>query len=310
MRDNAKTITVAICTRNKDWLLPRTLDALGAMLRPHAWVAEILVVDNASTDGTRDVVEEFQTRFPMPLHYVQERSVGLSAARNRAIREANGDIIAFLDDDAFVSRDWLVELCNVFEKHPEAACVTGRITLEWEVPPPRWVSDTMWSFFGYFDMQEQCSVSAGDVRGGNMAFPTDIFEELGLFRCDLGYRGGALVPGEETELCQRIEQDGRSMVFSPRIEVRHFVPARKATWRYVLRRSVGAGLAKAYLRSEVSRPSRKGERFLFLLMETQKGLRRILRLVARRWIMRRPLDARDFVEVFKRIGFAYGSFRQ
>lgn len=115
------TITAAICTRHRPLQLARALDSL---LAQSAAPAEIIVVDNAPSDDAtaRLVTERFSG-----VRYLREPVPGLDFARNRALGEAAGEIVAFLDDDAVADRDWCRALKRVFESAPDVAVCTGRV---------------------------------------------------------------------------------------------------------------------------------------------------------------------------------------
>jgi glycosyltransferase involved in cell wall biosynthesis len=119
-----ETISVVIPTYNYARFLPAALESvLGQTLPPD----EIIVVDDGSTDETRDVVERYAAR---GVRYIRQESEGVSVARNRGIRESRGEFVAFLDADD----EWLPEKLELqmshFQQHPQAALVTGS---EWEV---------------------------------------------------------------------------------------------------------------------------------------------------------------------------------
>ena len=98
-------LTVAVCTRNRAELLKECLDSVVSQI-DSAKNVEVLAVDNGSTDGTAETCGAFEGH-GFPFKYAFEPEPGLSRARNRAIAEANGEAIAFLDDDAVVCDGWL-----------------------------------------------------------------------------------------------------------------------------------------------------------------------------------------------------------
>src|SRR5258708_39279575 len=117
------TLTLAICTYNRSDLLPRALESvLGQTLARDQF--EVLIVDNASTDGTRALVETYQTRSP-GLRYVVETQPGIAHARNRAANEALGDYLAFIDDDAWAEPNWLAELIQPLKTENPPAGIVG-----------------------------------------------------------------------------------------------------------------------------------------------------------------------------------------
>jgi Glycosyl transferase family 2 len=133
-------VTVAVCTRNRACSLAHTLGSLAAMAPPGApW--DVLVIDNASTDGTRGVVEGFAGRLPLRLE--AEPLPGLSHARNRAVAGARGRYIAWTDDDVVVGRDWLAGYARAFARWPQAALFGGPVTPVLLPPVTAWVQDNM-----------------------------------------------------------------------------------------------------------------------------------------------------------------------
>jgi glycosyl transferase family 2 len=116
------SISVVIITRNRCRDLERCLEAI---LRVRRAPDEILVVDNGSTDATREVVDRIATT--RPIRYVLEPKPGVSHARNAGSRAARGDILAFMDDDAVPREDWLENIENAFLKSPAIGIVGGAI---------------------------------------------------------------------------------------------------------------------------------------------------------------------------------------
>ena len=97
--------SIVIATYNRASDLSQTLDSLAGLRPDGPW--EVIVVDNNSPDGTRQVVEEAARSFPVELRYLFEREQGRSPALNAGIRAARGEIIATTDDDVRVPADWL-----------------------------------------------------------------------------------------------------------------------------------------------------------------------------------------------------------
>ena len=131
-------ITVILCTYNRCQSLPSALDSVTATLLPDSIEWEVLVVDNNSTDETRQVVEDFSRRWPDRFRYLFEPRPGKSNALNAGIREAAGDILAFMDDDVFVDPMWLQNLTANLHNGAWAGS-GGRILPQWNCPPPRWL---------------------------------------------------------------------------------------------------------------------------------------------------------------------------
>jgi GT2 family glycosyltransferase len=204
--------TVAICTRDRTADLRRALDAL---MRLPDRGQELLVVDNhPSTDDTVRLVR----RYPA-VRYVREDRAGLDAARNRAVREATHDIVAFTDDDAVVEPAWLDGLCRNFAD-PEVLCVTGlTMPLELETEAQEWFERH--SPFGrgfrriVFDGQHHNPLVVGRVgAGANMALRRQVVDLVGPFDEALD-AGTPTQSGGDHEMFTRILAAGYRIAYDP-----------------------------------------------------------------------------------------------
>src|SRR5712691_8767201 len=103
-------------TRDGEKTLPRVLEAHCALQPPQGgW--KLLVVDNASTDRTREILSSFAQR--LPLTYLFEARRGQNHARNSALSAIAGDLVVFTDDDAIPRRDWLAQMRGAADAHPD-----------------------------------------------------------------------------------------------------------------------------------------------------------------------------------------------
>ncbi len=135
--DSPTQITVIICTYNRSQSLRKTLGSIVAEDLPQSVGWEIVVVDNNSSDETRQVVEELRCRYPQRIRYVFEPKQGVSNARNTGIREARGEILAFIDDDETADTAWLQNLTANLHSG-EWAGAGGRV-----VPPLNFAKATL-----------------------------------------------------------------------------------------------------------------------------------------------------------------------
>lgn len=218
--------SVVICTRNRAGYLSKTLQEAAKQTLSNGRF-EILVVDNGSTDRTPEVVRECQSSMTqVPIRYVVESEIGLSAARNRAVREAKGDILCFLDDDAFPEETWLERIVGGFSAGVDVMCVGGAIIPIYPYSLPDW-------FEGGLEYVFKPSISDSELHevrypkypyGANFAVRAKVFREIGFFNLMLGYRDRKLIPCEETELLLRIEKAGYRILMEPCATVRHVIP--------------------------------------------------------------------------------------
>ena len=236
-------ITVILCTYNRCETLAKALNSVAALTVPESVQWEILVVDNNSSDQTRDVIENFCHRFHGRLRYLFEPQQGLSHARNAGIREARGDIIAFMDDDVTVEPTWLQNLTAGLH-NDEWAGAGGRILLEWNCSPPRWLSlkgSYALAPLAMFDLGSEAGQLAESPVGANMAFRKAMFEKYGVFRADLGRHAGSMISKEDIEFGDRLLAAGERLRYEPSAVVHHPVPENRLQKNYFLNWYFGNG---------------------------------------------------------------------
>jgi glycosyltransferase involved in cell wall biosynthesis len=144
--------TVVICTHDRAGVVGRAVAHALAEARPAD--AEVVVIDNATTDETPALLAEFERRHAPLLRVVREPRLGLSTARNRGLGEAQGGVVAFLDDDAVPHPGWLAALCRPYQDG-RVACVGGRIRLHFPTPPPPWLTPAFHPAFSAFDLGDE-----------------------------------------------------------------------------------------------------------------------------------------------------------
>jgi glucosyl-dolichyl phosphate glucuronosyltransferase len=237
--------TVIVCTYNRCRMLEKALDSLvaSALLASFEW--EILVVDNNSSDQTRDVVEGFGQRYPGRFRYLFEPHQGVSHARNAGIRESRGDVLAFMDDDVTVGPEWLSNLTASLHRG-DCAGAGGRIAPVWKSPPPRWLPierPHALAPFVSFDLGSEPGPLNEPPFGANMAFRKEVFKRYGHFRTDLGRCGDKLLSNEDTEFANRLLAAGERLRYEPSAIMHHPVPEGRVRKLYVLGWWFGKGRA-------------------------------------------------------------------
>jgi GT2 family glycosyltransferase len=203
--------TVAICTRDRPDDLQRCLEGV-SRLRPGSH--EVLVVDNKpSDDRSMHVARRF------PVRYVREDRPGLDHARNRAIAEARGEVIAFIDDDATPDPDWLHNLLANY-RQPLVVAVTGlTMPFELECEAQEQVEEYASFSRGFqrrvFGGQNTNPLAVGRVgAGANMSFRRSVFEVVGGF--DNALDAGTLTKsGGDHEMFTRVLRAGFRIVYEP-----------------------------------------------------------------------------------------------
>lgn len=225
------SMTVAVCTRDRTDDLRRCLEAIGLLDYPDL---HVLVIDNApTTAATKRLLEQ---HFPH-VAYVMEPRPGLDWARNRAIHEARGDVIAFTDDDVVVDRDWAEAIGSAFAEDDKVMVVTGLVVpLELETWPQALFEDAGGFARGFRRHWFRLTPSPAGVRtqlpeafhlgpgrfgtGANMAFRKRVFDLVGVFDPALG-AGTVTQGGDDLEMFFRVLEEGHTLVYEPRAIVRH-----------------------------------------------------------------------------------------
>lgn len=211
-------ITIVICSYNRaDWLR-EAIESLDNLQTRNKFSYEVLVVDNASTDHTKDVVMQMAEKLSCPVRYVLESQPGVSFARNRGVEETKSNWIAFFDDDEIAEPDWLLQLFDTASKY-QVKCVGGGVQLRLHEGIDRelrhWVRVTLGCTRG---MEEQQYDGKRVPTTANMLIHTEVFDKVGLFRTDL------VEGGEDTDLFHRMRSEGYEAWFTPRALVHHQIP--------------------------------------------------------------------------------------
>lgn len=242
-------VTVAVCTRNRPQSLKRALASVLAQAQDAPGL-EILVADNGEGCDTANMVESMPAGEGC-LRLVREPEPGLSAARNRAWREAAGRWIVYIDDDAELVPGYLAALSRLLAGEGDrAGALGGPIAVGWENGPPSWYEPGLDQWCNRLDL--------GPVRreilwpetlyGTNMAFDVRVLESLGGFRGDLGRRGEGLLDAEETELFIRMEKlASRPVIYYPALKVIHYMTEERLSPDFFLEKARWHGKSLAAL---------------------------------------------------------------
>jgi glycosyltransferase involved in cell wall biosynthesis len=213
---------------------------------------EVILVDNNSSDRTRDVVGELGRRHPERLRYVFERQQGLSYGRNAGIRAATGRIIALTDDDVRVAPDWVGGIVEAFEANPHVDYIGGKVLPRWVQPPPAWLVGHHWSPLALQDYaDERIETSAARpvcFVGANLAFRREVFDRIGLFNPDLQRVKNGIGSTEDHELQLRVWRAGMRGLYCPNVVVHAEVTPDRMTKAYHRRWHLGHGRYCAVMR--------------------------------------------------------------
>jgi glycosyltransferase involved in cell wall biosynthesis len=251
------SLSVVICTYNRAGWLCELIAALRT--QKCSLPFEILVIDNNSSDETRDIVKQLANAPGAAIRYVRETRQGIAFARNRAIESCNGsDFMAFIDDDELPEPGWIESACDSL-KREGAECVGGRIRLRFEPHlRPAWLTDQLLRYLGHLDHGETkfwISDKSTPIWTGNIAYRMSLFK-AGDLRFDLHYnRAGKGIGGGEDEMIFRaLLTRGAKIRYRPDMIICHRVEPFKLKRRYFLRlRSLHGCQAERYEGGEYRR---------------------------------------------------------
>ncbi len=241
-------ISILICTHNRADVLAQTLDSLAAMRIPSGVGVEVVVIANACTDNTERVVAAKAGSLAVPMRCVVESTPGLSRARNRALAEARGGIMAYIDDDVWLETDWVEGLLEAY-KRDGADMVGGKVTLWWQaIAQPDWMDDRTSSLLNRRDHGDTVIelFDPNAALGANFSFRRKVWEAVGDFRLDLGRTGKDNNASEESEFLERALKKGFRMFYAPRASLRHWVAPQRVTPEYLCSAAVGNAQSRVY----------------------------------------------------------------
>ena len=232
--------TILICTYNRASYLAATLDSIGRTPTHTGFSWDVLVVDNNSSDSTREVVENRISRYPVSLHYLFEPRQGKSNALNTGMAAAHGAIIVFTDDDVRVGPEWLDTAVRPLLEWKDIDYTGGPVRPIWGAPPPRWLdpSGNLGGTIAVKDHGSEPFVFEDRLKtplGVNMAVRRTLIEMIGGFRPDLGRNGKSLLGQEQAEFFYRSREVGARGLYVPAMVLDHVVPSGRLTRSYFRR---------------------------------------------------------------------------
>lgn len=192
MGNNFYLISLVICTYNRARYLPGSLNSIQLQTLDRKRF-QIIIVDNASTDNTADIVNNFIKENPgLNIKYCFEENKGLSFARNRGMKESESEIISYVDDDVILPTDFLEKILIFFEQYPDAAGAGGKVVPKYESgKEPEWMSKYLLGFVGKVDYGNSIIKFEKKMKypaGCNMIYKKEILEKAGGFNNQLKFR--------------------------------------------------------------------------------------------------------------------------
>ncbi len=244
-------LTVLMATRNGAGWIGKSLDSLCALAPPTGgW--RLIIVNNGSTDETGQILARYAER--LPLCIVHSTRPGKNAALNLGLAHAEGELIAFTDDDVIVDPQWLVHLAGAAAAEPEYAIFGGAIRPEWPHEPAPWILDLVPLGLTYSLtpalQRGACTPSA--VWGPNMAVRARVFRAGPRFDESIGPDDSSgYAMGSETSFTRRLAVRGERCFHVPEALVGHIIRPTQMTRDFALRRAYRGGRGKGLLAQEL-----------------------------------------------------------
>jgi len=250
--------SIIIPTHNRARLLERALSSLVRLDYP-ADDYEVIVVDNGSTDDTKETVARFSSH---GIACVCEPAPGLHEARHRGAREAKGEVLVYVDDDVICDSRFLTELVAPYDD-PQVGCVGGKILPEFEVAPPDWLDDAPKWYLSILD-DEEGPKEVEYIFGCNFSIRRTLLFQVGGFNPDaFGNKKMWWCRGDgEIGLLKKVQAAGFKTVYTPAAVVRHFIPKQRLTKQYFEERAFKSGIEASFAEHRYGQESFGKGRFL------------------------------------------------
>ena len=229
--------SIAICTHNRSRLVCEAISSIYEHCKCDSF--EVVVVNNASTDSTDEALQELSKTYPIRIF--SEPRLGLSHARNTAIKQAQGDYIIFLDDDGEVSETWLEGFTKVLEADNSVGGIGGKITPVYSGTPRKWLDAEARRYYGEYDLGHEI-MEVDWVPGGNSAWKLEAVRQCGGFNPHLGRVGANPEMGsEESALIAEMLRQGYKFKYAPEALMFHKIGADKLAFSWLMKRYYGQG---------------------------------------------------------------------
>lgn len=251
--------SVAICTYNGEKRLPDVLNKLKTQSGAEDISWEIILIDNNSKDNTAQVIQKYQSNWPeaFPLKYYFEPQQGLAFARERAIKEAKGTLVGFLDDDNLPTANWVASAYAFGKGHPKAGAYGSQIHGEFEVTPPENFKRIS-SFLAIGGGKKAVCYTSPDYKyyykkvlppGAGLvirkqAWIETVPEQL-VFK---GRVGSSMVTAEDIEALLHIRNAGWEIWYNPEMQIYHRIPKQRLEKEYLMQLLRGVGLSRHHTR--------------------------------------------------------------
>ena len=234
--EKTQHICVCVCTYKRPAPLQRLLKGLEGQGTNGLFTFSVVVADNDAGRSAEAVVSEFTANSPLSVRYCVEPRQNIALARNKAVENADGEYLAWIDDDEFPAADWLLTLFRTCQEY-QVDGVLGPVLRHFDETPPRWLLKSQ--FYKRKINPTGTTVRWLEARTGNVLAKRELFQNgVPPFRPE--FRAG-----EDQDFFRRQMEQGRSFIWSETAAVYEVIPP--ARWRpsYMVRKALLRGSTAA-----------------------------------------------------------------
>ncbi|MBE9033803.1 glycosyltransferase [aff. Roholtiella sp. LEGE 12411] len=252
-KNRINSVSILMPTHNRDWLLKKSLDSLTRIDVPSHITLELIVTANACTDSTLSLLADYQNKFPYILKYFHEIEPGANLARNRCLQEAEGEIIAMVDDDIQFDKGWLLGIVEAFENF-SVDIVGGRVLLLWEaIEPPHWLNHQLEILLSAYDLgNELVSIDLPGPLTANLAFRRYVYEKLGLMHTSVQNKKIKIHRGDEIEYLIQAKKADFKAIYVPKALGYHWMHPNRINSDFFKFAGLGFGKSRAYVKEKLT----------------------------------------------------------
>jgi glycosyltransferase involved in cell wall biosynthesis len=239
-------IDLLIPTYNRANLLKDCLESVAVARHPRDLAVTVVVVDNNSSDHTKEVVQAFLELPDLSVRYVFVGRPGKSAALNDALAQTSGELVGFIDDDEQLDPSWFEVVYKEFAAASDIQFIGGQYHPRWEHEPPPWISRSYIGAIGIVLRTNRVTYSPdfpGIMMGGNAVIRRSSLQKVLPYPEHIGKIGKKIRSGEDEVIYHRLLRIGALGVDVPELIIYHWIPAERMTKKYFRKWVIGRGIS-------------------------------------------------------------------